>query len=71
MIVLAANKLIMRSKLPDNALFQFRSHDRFVSRKKDHEIETLNSIIKEIRSHDQSVNLMIKFDKYLTTISIS
>ena len=39
--------------------FEFRSHDQFVSRKYDHEIETLNSITTEIGSHDQSVNLLI------------
>jgi hypothetical protein len=43
MIALGANKSIMRSKLPNNALFWFQSHDQFVSHKKDHEIKICNN----------------------------
>ncbi len=31
MIALGANKSIMRSKFPNNAFFEFQSHDQFVS----------------------------------------
>ncbi len=60
MIVLATNKLIMRSKLPNNALFWFWSHDRFVSHKNNHEIETLKSIIRQFRPHENRRNQEIK-----------
>ena len=64
MIALAANKSIMRSKFPNNAFFKFRSHDRFVSRKNNHEIETLKSIIRQFGSHencrDQEIELIIR-----------
>jgi hypothetical protein len=60
MNALEANKLIMRSKFPNNAFFEFQSHDLFVSRKNDHEIETLKSIIREFRSHEKCCNQEIK-----------
>jgi hypothetical protein len=64
MIVLATNKWIMRSKLPNNALFKFWSHDQFVSHKNDHEIETLKSIIRQFRPHenrrDQEIESIIR-----------
>jgi len=43
MIALAANKLIMRLKLPYNAFFEFQSHDQFVSHKNNHEIKISNN----------------------------
>ena len=43
----------MRSKSPNNAFFEFRSHDQFVSRKNDHEIKTLKSIIRQFQSHEK------------------
>jgi hypothetical protein len=46
----------MRSKLPNNAFFEFRSHDQFVSCKNDHAIETLKSIFRQFRSHDGFVS---------------
>ncbi len=64
MINLLVTSTIMRSKLPNNALFLFRSHDRFVSRRNDHEIETLKSIIREFQPHDRSVDLLIDTVKY-------
>ncbi len=60
MIALAANKSIMRSKFPNNAFFEFWSHDWFVSRKNDHEIKTVKSIIREFWSHEISCDQEIK-----------
>ena len=40
MIVLVANKSIMRSKLKKSIIREFQSHDPFVSRKCDHEIKS-------------------------------
>ncbi len=59
MIILAANKSIMRSKLPYNAFFEFRSHEK----RADQEIESLLGILTswskirppekvEFRSHE-------------------
>ncbi len=63
MIVLATNKSIMRSKLLI-MLFEFRSHDWFVSHKNDHEIETLKSIIRQFWPHencrDQEIESIIR-----------
>jgi hypothetical protein len=36
MIVLATNKLIMRSKLPNNAFVEFRSHEKGLIRRSNH-----------------------------------
>ncbi len=68
MSVLAANKSIMRSKLPNNALFKFWSHDPFVICKNDHEMETLKSIIRQFRSQK---NTAIRRSNRLLGISIS
>jgi len=46
MIVLAANKLIMRSELPNNSFFEFRSHDR--------KFNLLINIIGQFRPHEQT-----------------
>jgi len=41
-------------------LFEFWSHDRFVSHKNDHEIETLKSTIRQFRSHEKCRNQEIE-----------
>jgi hypothetical protein len=63
MIVLATNKLIMRSKLLI-MLFEFRSHDRSCGLQIDHEIEMHNNAFFEFRSHekcrDQEIESIIR-----------
>jgi hypothetical protein len=44
----------MRSKLPNNA---FRSHDRFVSRKNDHEIKIQNKAL--LGNFDLMIDLLV------------
>ncbi len=72
MIVLATNKSIMRLKLLI-MLFEFWSHDKFVSHKNDHEIETLKSIIRQFWPHenrrDQQIESIISnFDLMINNL---
>jgi hypothetical protein len=75
MIVLAAKKLIMRSKLPNNALFWILISWSIVSHKNDHEIKILKSIIRQFRSHEkcheQEIESIIRNFKHMIDNLIS
>ncbi len=59
MIALAANKLIMRLKLPNNALFWISISWSICQSQEWSWDWILKSIIRQFRSHDWSVNLLI------------